>query len=194
MLPALRTRLRSISSKNKSLQDILQTSKEAKEVLSILPTTGGVHNTQLILLVNQGERVDPKDRFIRRIHFYSRLDLADIMSGVIIESKDLPSIINELNLKGYDFTEDDLEIVENKLQAKTTSIGYVGVCPVELASGFEITCEGALPKTNEVWISGVYNLIIDDELIATGTKEELAPIALQHGISFVDYVPNHYDV
>ena len=196
MLPTLRKRLRGISSKNKSLQDILRTSKEAKEVLSILPTTGGIHNTQLVLLVDQGENVDPKDRFIRRIHFYSRLDLADIMSGVTIESKDLPSIINELNLKGYDFDEHDLELVNKKITAKSTSLGYIGFYDQLIdSSNFPvIECAGAMPAATPVYASGTFQLIIDGVLIGTGTVEELTPLALQHGLQILPAVKSSIDL
>lgn len=117
MLPVVRKRLKSVSSRNQSLQDILLTSFETVEILSIKSHTTGIHNTKLIVELPDGRH---------RVHFYSRLNLATLLEGVELTSTAIGDVISELNLLGYDFTEDDLEIVDNSIIAKITSLGYIG--------------------------------------------------------------------
>lgn len=179
MLATLRKKLKGVSIRNRSLQDILLTCGEARRVISVESHPAGIHNTKLIVELSDGKH---------RVHFYSRLNLATLLEGVELTSTVIDDVISELNLLGHDFTEDDLEIVENKLQAKATSIGYFGICSAEFASGPEITCDGALPVTTPVYTEGEFELVIDGVLLGTGTVEELQPIALEHGIQ-IYYAP-----
>ena len=117
MKPRPRVKLNGVSSKNQSLQDILITSNIADEVISVDVKNSGIHNTKLTLLKPDGEQ---------RVHFYNRLDLAKILADVAVEATTIDEIISELNIKGYDFNEDDLEIIDNSITAKITSLGYVG--------------------------------------------------------------------
>ncbi len=117
MLPALRKKLKNVSSSNQSLQDILQSSKEADAVITITKVETGIHNTQLVLsIINQ----EP------RICFYNRLDIKKIISSAFVSSGNVVNDIKTLNNQGYDFTEDDLDIVSGSLIAKETSLGYFG--------------------------------------------------------------------
>lgn len=158
MLPSLRKKLKNVSFRNLALQDILKSASGAKVVKSIEPQTEGVHNTKLILELATGEQ---------RVHFYNRLDLSDIMPGLVIENTELGAITNELNLKGYDFTSDDLFISDDgHLTAKPSSLGYVGHHDQLLISNAEILCEGAL-SSSEVYLSGLWDVEVDGEIIAT---------------------------
>ena len=185
MLPRLRTKLKNVSSKNRSLQDILGSSSDTRAVKSIEPHEGGIHNAKLILESSNG---------IQRVQFYNRLDLAVILNGIEIEATTIEDIIDELNLKGFDFNEDDLEIVEAKLTAKETSIGYIGsfalaeVEVIEPPPSHEINCDGALPVATPVYTEGEFELVIDGTLLGTGTIEELRPVAEANGIMIVPSV------
>lgn len=154
MQPQLRQKLKSVSMKNKSLQDILLTQTFAKRVISVESVIGDVHNTKLIVETLTGEQ---------RVHFYRRLDLKPLLNGVEITGRTIQDIINELNLHGYDFTEDDLELVDRILTAKPTSLGYVGA--LDSATGpREISCDGA--TTDAVFMLIVHESITEEELRA----------------------------
>ena len=114
MLPLLRTKLNGVSARNKSLQDILQTSKQGERVLSVEQYQSGQHNTKITLEMPDKEK---------RVHFYNRLDLAIILPENLELKSTLTETINALNLAGYDFTSDDLELVDGTLRAKATSLG-----------------------------------------------------------------------
>lgn len=122
MLPILRTKLNGVSARNKSLQDILQTSKQGERVLSVEQYQSGQHNTKITLEMPDKEK---------RVHFYNRLDLANILPEDLELKSTLAETINALNLAGYDFTSDDLELVDGVLRAKATSLGYYGGITVE---------------------------------------------------------------
>lgn len=165
MLPTLRRRLKTISFRNKSLQDILLLSRKAIEFVSVDAHVGGVHNTKLVVKIDLGEDFDLKDRFIDRVQFYNRLDLKDIMTDVVLQSKSLLDVINELNLKGFDFTEDDLELVDRILTAKPTSLGYVGALD-NVAGPREISCDGA--TADVVIMLLVHESVTEDEFMKAG--------------------------
>lgn len=186
MLATLRKKLKGVSIRNRSLQDILLTCGRARRVISVESYPAGIHNTKLIVELPDGRR---------RVHFYSRLNLATILEGVELTSTAIGDIISELNLLGYDFTEDDLEIVEGILQAKPTSLGYIGITTIQVGSEpFEITCEGALPSSNKILADGTYELMIGEEIIATGTIEELQLISTNAGINIIKKPKNLYDL
>lgn len=125
-VPVIRSKLGNISSKNKSLQDIFKTMKQGLEILEVKPHTQGIHNTAITVRVDLGEGLPDRDRYKKRIHFYNRLDLAVVLAGVTWSATTIPEIIKELNLKGYDFNSDDLELSSGNLKAKETSLGYYG--------------------------------------------------------------------
>lgn len=122
-LPKIRNKLRNVSSKNKSLQDILQTMKKTEEIISVEEFKGGIHNTKIVTLV-----IDPlTGEETKRVHFYNRLNLAVILAtATAFQANDIESLIKGFNLQGYDFTEDDLEVAGNGISAKATSLGYYG--------------------------------------------------------------------
>ena len=113
----LRNKLKTASFRNQSLQDILKSCSVAIELISVEPYAGGIHNTKLMVELPDGKH---------RVHFYSRLNLATLLEGVEFTSTAIGDIISELNLLGFDFTEDDLEIIDNSVTAKITSLGYIG--------------------------------------------------------------------
>lgn len=122
MLPLLGRRLRGSSTTNTALQDILKTCAEGDEVVAIEPYTTRIHNTKLTVRLKTGEQ---------RAHLYNRLDLANVLGTTPIPTGSIEVIVNALNLLGYDFTSDDLELVDGVLRAKATSLGYYGSITVE---------------------------------------------------------------
>ena len=80
MLPKLREILRNTSRKNQSLRDILKTCSFCELVLTVEKHSKGIHNTKITLEIDKGE-LTPKgeERYIRRVHLYNRLLLADII-------------------------------------------------------------------------------------------------------------------
>jgi len=137
----------------------------------------GIHNTKLIVETKAGEE---------RVHFYRRLDLTQLLNGVEIIGRTIQDIINELNLQGYDFTEDDLELVDRVLTVKPTSLGYVGA--LDSATGpREISCDGAIADavtmfliheslTQEEFVDAFKFLHIEINGQAYGESEETAEI------------------
>lgn len=117
MKPTPRVKLRSVSNKNQSLQDILSTCTIADEVISVEPIINAVLNTKLTLKKATGEK---------RVHFYNRLDISSILPEDFRPSGNLIADINKLNLMGYDFTEDDLTVSNRRFVAQPYSLGYYG--------------------------------------------------------------------
>lgn len=126
MLPGLRKKLKNVSSKNQSLQDILRTLNDSTEILSINPQLRGIHNTSIVVKTDLGKHLDPSIRYTTRIHFYNRVPLENILIGLDYAGNNISDIIQKLNLQGCDFTEDDLELVNGQLKAKDISLGYIG--------------------------------------------------------------------
>lgn len=117
----LRKKLRKISGRNKSLQDILASNSLAKKMISVERVSGGIHNTKLILSLPDGQE---------RVHFYNRIELNDILNVEDVPSGSLDQIIHQLNLKGYDFNTDDLQINDGYLSVPETSLGYYSDHPL----------------------------------------------------------------
>ncbi len=138
MLPKLRLVLRNISFRNQALQDIFKTSNSSKELLEVKSLPFGVlHNTKITVLLKTGKK---------REHYYNRVDISTFLSEVSLNDKTLPEIITYLNTEHYcDFDlEDDLELTETHLRAKTTSLGYIGEVSINGDNGGEPT----LPSTD----------------------------------------------
>lgn len=117
MLPSIRTRLNNPVKTSEALRRLLNLTYPGVQIESITVVENGIHNTKLILTLPGG---------VERVVFYNRTDIATMLRSEMISSLEINEIINSLKLEGFDFTEDDLEIVENKLSAKPTSIGYIG--------------------------------------------------------------------
>lgn len=117
MLPSIRTRLNNPGKTSEALRRLLNLTYPGVQIESITVVENGIHNTKLILALPNG---------VERVVFYNRTDIATMLRSEMISSLEINEIINSLKLEGFDFTEDDLEIVENKLSAKPTSIGYIG--------------------------------------------------------------------
>ena len=116
-LPLPRKKLRGVSFRNRSLQDIFRSSQEALRVLEVIPVPIGLHNTKIIVLLADGKH--------QRVHFYNRLLLKDVIPDTFVSSGNLARDIDTLNsLHGCDFNEDDLELVGGTLKAKPNSLGY----------------------------------------------------------------------
>lgn len=115
-MPELRKKLRTVSSKNRALQDILRTCGDAVEVVRVEKLTGSVHNTKTILNMPDGQQ---------RVHFYNRVPIQNTIPEGFLSSGDIGLDIEILNtLYGCDFTEDDLVITCGKYSAKPDSLGY----------------------------------------------------------------------
>lgn len=115
----LRKRLKSISFKNEGLQRVLRTCTGAVDIISIEEHQGGIHNTKVIFLMADGEK---------RVQFYDRVDIKQVIPGNFISSGDVVEDILTLNaVYGCDFNEDDLIIEGGKFKAKSESLGYYNV-------------------------------------------------------------------
>lgn len=118
--PQLRRSLKNISSNNQSLQDILKSCSKATEVLSVEPYNGKVHNTKITLLIDKGSNYPKQER----VHFYNRLDIAEVLENVEFGSNNTLDLIKELNSLGFDFTEDDIIYSSGQVLALGQSLGY----------------------------------------------------------------------
>lgn len=119
MLPALRKKLKNVSSKSQSLQDILNSCNKGDQVMSVSPVSDGIHNTKLILKLKTGEK---------RVHFYNRLDLKDVLpSGLLLPIENVSETLDILNVQQQgDFEREDLIFNEFEIEAHPNSLGYVG--------------------------------------------------------------------
>ena len=117
MKPRPRVKLNGVSSKNQSLQDILGTCTITDEIISVTPVINALHNTRLTLKKPDGEQ---------RVHFYNRLDIANIIPADFRPSGNLQNDIEKLNLLGCDFNEDDLIVSNRRFVALPESLGYYG--------------------------------------------------------------------
>lgn len=133
MLPSIRTRLNNPGKTSEAFRLLLNLTYPGVEIESITVVDNGIHNTKLILALPNG---------VERVVFYNRTDIATMLRSDMISDREINEIINSLKLEGFDFTEDDLEIVENKLSAKPTSLGYIGSLPIMLdINGVILTLE-----------------------------------------------------
>lgn len=124
LLPQLRRNLKNTNSHNKSLQDIAKSCSKATEVLSVEPYNGKVHNTKITLQIDKGSNVPEQERYEKRIQFYNRLDIAEILENVEFGSNNTLDLIEELNSLGFDFTEDDIIYSSGQVLALDQSLGY----------------------------------------------------------------------
>ena len=124
MLPTLRKRLKTISDGNKGLQDILQSMQKGTEILSVESYNGKAHNTKITLLIDKGSNYPEQERYVERVHFYNRLDIAEILENVEFGSDNTLDLIEELNNLGFDFTEDDIIYSSGEVLALDQSLGY----------------------------------------------------------------------
>lgn len=121
MLPSIRTRLNNPGKTSEALRLLLNLTYPGVQIESITVVENGIHNTKLILVLPNG---------VERVVFYNRTDIATMLRSEMIKDQEIDKIINNLKLEGFDFTEDDLEIVDDKLSAKPTSLGYIGSLPI----------------------------------------------------------------
>ena len=125
MLPQPRPRLKNVPYKNQSLQDILLTCLVGVEVLDIKRVAGDKYNTRLVITIDKGKLHPPEDRFEKRVQFYNRLKLEKILPLNYKPLATVEDTVHELNVfHKHDFNNDDLEIINGKLEAKRTSLGY----------------------------------------------------------------------
>ena len=112
----LRKRLKTISFRNEGLQRVLRTCAGAVDVISVEEHVGGIHNTKVIFLMENGEH---------RVQFYDRVDIKLAVPEGYVTSGSVATDVAILNSAfGGDFTEDDLILVDGKLKAKPESLGY----------------------------------------------------------------------
>lgn len=112
----LRKRLKTISFRNEGLQRVLRTCAGAVDVISVEEHVGGIHNTKVIFLMENGEH---------RVQFYDRVDIKLAVPEGYVTSGSVATDVTILNSAfGGDFTEDDLILVDGKLKAKPESLGY----------------------------------------------------------------------
>ena len=125
MLPLPRVRLKNVPYKNQSLQDILPTCAIGAEIVQLQRMRSGKHNTRLVIIVDKGKFFPGIKRFDRRVQFYDRLKLESILPPYYELKSTIEETIHDLNVyHRHDFNLDDLEIINGKLEAKKTSLGY----------------------------------------------------------------------
>ena len=121
MLPSIRTRLNNPGNTSQAFRRLLNLTYPGVQIESITVVENGIHNTKLILALPDN---------VKRVVFYNRTDIATMLRSDMINGREINEIINNLKLEGFDFTEDDLEIVDDELSAKPTSLGYIGNLPI----------------------------------------------------------------
>ncbi len=133
MLPSIKTRLNNPGNTSEAFRRLLSLTYPGVQIESITVVENGIHNTKLILVLPDS---------VKRVVFYNRTDIATMLRSDMINGREINEIINNLKLKGFDFTEDDLEIVDDELSAKPTSLGYIGNLPIMLdTNGVILTLE-----------------------------------------------------
>ena len=133
MLPSIRTRLNNPGNTSQAFRRLLNLTYPGVQIESITVVENGIYNTKLILALPDS---------VKRVVFYNRTDIATMLRSDMINGREINEIINNLKLEGFDFTEDDLEIVEDELSAKPTSLGYIGNLPIMLdTNGVILTLE-----------------------------------------------------
>lgn len=152
----LRKKLKTVNEFNRSLQDILPTSRRAARVIGVEKQESGIHNTKLIVELDNGER---------RVHFYNRIDLANILNNVELTSNKIEEIVPQLNLLGYDFEVSDFILADGVITAHPDSLGYfngelaVSVPKINLYDGVRYYQNFRFNFGEDIWMIGVY----DDE-------------------------------
>ena len=121
MLPSVRTRLNNPGNTSQAFRRLLNLTYPGVQIESITVVENGIYNTKLILALPDN---------VKRVVFYNRTDIATMLRSDMINGREINEIINNLKLEGFDFTEDDLEIVDDELSAKPTSLGYIGNLPI----------------------------------------------------------------
>jgi len=166
MLPSIRTRLNNPGKTSEALRQLLNLTYPGVEIESITVVDNGIHNTKLILALPNG---------VERVVFYNRTDIATMLRSDMINGREINEIINSLKLEGFDFTEDDLEIVENKLSAKSTSLGYIGnlLLATELSgivSTLELWRDETMAKIRLKWLNELSSTATQVIEKSTGTE------------------------
>lgn len=133
-MPQLRKKISlSAGNKNKALRDILTPTGIGSYVESVETVIGQLHNTKAVIMVDQWVNGTQSslnsDRFIKRSILYNRVDINTMVPETVgVPRGDINTIIKTLNTKYQcDFTEDDLELINNNLVAKPNSLGYYGI-------------------------------------------------------------------
>ena len=107
--------------KNKSIIWLANLAYPDATISAVEQTKNDTHNTKVILSFSHGAD---------RVVFYNRIDIGLLLKNVSVQETNLSDLIYGLNAKGYDFNENDLEFIGDKLCAKSTSLGYVGSHPI----------------------------------------------------------------
>lgn len=135
MFPSIRDLIKLEFYKNRSLAELHGIVINAVEILSLEPITYDVHNTKIVLKVDQWEGVDVLQRpilhYAERIGFYNRLNLKELLLGVGAITESTDTVIVSLNRQGYDFNHDDIELIGDSIIAKEYSLGYIGAITTE---------------------------------------------------------------
>lgn len=132
-MPSLRKRVYiSLAGKNISLDELRGGSYPGIEVVSVETIDYNLYNTKVILKVepwvNDEEPLSKLDNDgVLRSCLYDRLDLRNIVPlDLKIPVLNIQAALEFFREHGYDFTEDDIQIVDWKIVAKPNSLGYYG--------------------------------------------------------------------
>lgn len=161
--PNLRHKIKTDRRKNKSLNDILSPTAVPSNVNNVTPVPYPVHNTNLVLDV-----ITPDGLSEKRTCLYKRLNIATLLQGVTIASTNLQDAIIELSGLGFDFTEDDIDLVNGAIVAKPDSLGYYGTSatgPTDPGEPVGITCTSYFNNSGSVGMSGLFRVAVDDQVL-----------------------------
>lgn len=132
-LPILRKQVYiSLDGKNISLDDLRGSVYPGIEVVSVEPIEYNLYNTKLVAkvdpnVINESAPSSLSKDGVLRSCLYDRLDLRDIVpSNLIIPVLSIEVALEFFREQGFDFTEDDIEIIDYRIHAKPNSLGYIG--------------------------------------------------------------------
>ena len=156
MLPTLRRSIKTDVSKNRSLKDILSSSASALEIISVQPLTYNVYNTKTIAIIEEDGVIE------KRSLVYNRLNVNLLLQSVSIVGNTINEIIDNLNDLDFDFTTDDLDLVNGMLITKPTSLGYYGA-PILVGEILpEANVDTMMLLKQEPWASPLFDIVIND--------------------------------
>lgn len=117
MLPPLRRQLKTLTKKNQALQDILKTCTAGTRLTNVEKVDSKIHNTKITILMPDGRE---------RVHFYNRIDIANVIPEGFVYSPTIPETVTKLNILGLDFHESDFLLDGGKITLNPFSLGYYG--------------------------------------------------------------------
>lgn len=156
MVSSIRRNIKTDISKNRSLKDILSPTASALEIISVQPLTYNVYNTKTIAIIEEDGVIE------KRSLVYNRLNVNLLLQSVSIVGNTINEIIDNLNDLEFDFTTDDLDLVNGMLVTKPTSLGYYGAPILVGEILLEANVDTMMLLRQEPWASPLFDIVIND--------------------------------